>query len=506
MSFVTPPANPARRRFIRSVGLTAAGIGLSPRLTFGAEPASSARPNVLFILADQWRFSAFSHETDPLVQTPNFDRFAASGARFTRMHATNPVCTPNRSCILTSRFPHQHGMTRNNITLPPEEKCLAEPFAAAGYATHYIGKWHMDGPASPGFVPPGWRRRGFGTFEGFNRGHYYPQGAKYFTNEGKFVEPIEFESAYQTNLALDFMKRHRDGPFFCYLSWGPPHTPYRPRPEFDRFSKLAQLAYRPNVPTALRDAAPLQRELAGYYGLCETLDVEMGRVLRGLDELGLADNTLVVFSADHGDMQGSHGLYRKGKPQEESLHIPLFLRLPGRIRPGQKIPTLASSIDLMPTMTALCGLKSPSSCLGRDLSGAATGGSGPQVDSVYAMGAMRAEREMPAAPANPKRKAKKQAADAEAAEDESPGGEWRAVVTPTHKLVTNMSGKLQLWDLEKDPYELKNLAEERSATALKNDLLAKMKRWASDTGDPYPRVARMAADKYTDEQAAKARG
>src|SRR5688572_15348408 len=180
------PGDHSRRRFIRSVGLTAAGVGLSSRLAFGAEQTSAARPNVLFILADQWRFSAFSHETDPLVQTPNLDRFAASGARFTRMYATNPVCTPNRSCILTSRFPHQHGMTHNNLTLPPQEKCLAETFAAAGYATHYIGKWHMDGPARPGFVPPGWRRRGFATFEGFNRGHYYPQGAKYFTNEGKF--------------------------------------------------------------------------------------------------------------------------------------------------------------------------------------------------------------------------------------------------------------------------------------------------------------------------------
>src|SRR5689334_583418 len=134
------PTDSGRRDFIRSVGLTAAGLGLAPRLAFGAEAASAARPNVLFILVDQWRFSAFSHETDPLVQTPNLDRLAASGARFTRMYATNPVCTPNRSCILTSRFAHQHGMTHNNLMLPPQEKCLAEAFVDAGYATHYIGK------------------------------------------------------------------------------------------------------------------------------------------------------------------------------------------------------------------------------------------------------------------------------------------------------------------------------------------------------------------------------
>src|SRR5262245_48461200 len=97
----------SRRRFIRTVSLATAGVGLAPRFAGGAERPATTRPNVLFILADQWRFSAFSHETDPLVQTPNLDRLAASGARFTRMYATNPVCTPNRSCILTSRFAHQ---------------------------------------------------------------------------------------------------------------------------------------------------------------------------------------------------------------------------------------------------------------------------------------------------------------------------------------------------------------------------------------------------------------
>src|SRR6185295_1629976 len=188
----------------------------------------------------------------------NMDKLAASGARFTRMHAANPVCTPNRSCILTSRFSHQQGMTHNDIMLPPKERCLGETFHDAGYATHYIGKWHMDGGDKPGFVPPGWRRRGFETFEGFNRGHYYPSGAQYYSNDGKLIRPDVFESYYQSDLAINFMKQHKDRPFFCYLSWGPPHTPYRPPKEYDRFSKMAKLQYRPNVPEKLRDAAPLQ--------------------------------------------------------------------------------------------------------------------------------------------------------------------------------------------------------------------------------------------------------
>ena len=103
---------------------------------------------------------------------------------------------------------------------------MAEAFHDAGYATHYIGKWHMDGEDKPGYVPPGWRRRGFTTFEGFNRGHYYPRGAQYFTDAGKLLKPDVFESVYQTDLAIDFMKRQKDRPFFCYLSWGPPHSPW----------------------------------------------------------------------------------------------------------------------------------------------------------------------------------------------------------------------------------------------------------------------------------------
>ncbi|MGH7202731.1 MAG: sulfatase-like hydrolase/transferase [Planctomycetaceae bacterium] len=129
--------------------------------------------------------SAFGHGGDPVIETPHFDRFAKQGARFTRAYAANPVCTPNRSCLLTGRYAHQHGMIQNNLMLPPGERCLAESFRAAGYATEYIGKWHIDGEDKPGYVPRGWRRRGFETFKGFNRGHWYPTGARYFTDGGR---------------------------------------------------------------------------------------------------------------------------------------------------------------------------------------------------------------------------------------------------------------------------------------------------------------------------------
>lgn len=442
--------------------------------------AQTARPpNVLFILADQWRFSAFSHSTDPIVQTPVIDRLAAQGALFRRAYATNPVCTPNRSCIVTSRYCHQHHMVGNDIMLPPENTpCLGEAFHVGGYDTHYIGKWHMDGDERPGFVPHGWRRRGFETFEGFNRGHFYYESPT-FTNDGGPLPIDGFEPVGQADLAIRYMKAHRDKPFFCYLSWGPPHTPYNPPKGHRQYLEPgAKLEWRDNVPKEWRESDLGRKELGGYYGLCEALDAEMGRVLKFLDDSGLADNTIVVFTADHGDLHGSHNLTRKGKPEDESLHIPLIVRWPKRIAAGSKLDTLATSIDLMPTLIAMAGLEVPSRCEGRDLSAALVDGRPPQVDSVYTQGAMT-----------------------------NAAGQWRALVTPTHKLALYGNGETpKLFDLEHDPYEMTNLAGKREHAALERDLRAQLMKKAKETGDPFPAAAPKAKVLYTDEEAKRAQG
>ncbi|MEO7144535.1 MAG: sulfatase [Bryobacteraceae bacterium] len=481
--------------FLPPAAVRAAPCALSAGMAQAQQPT-----NVLFVLADQWRFSAFGHGGDPVVTTPTFDRFAQQGARFTRMYAANPVCTPNRSCIMTGRYSHQHGMTHNDIMLPPRERTIGHAFSAAGYATHYIGKWHMDGEEKPGFVPPGWRRRGFQTFEGFNRGHYYPTGAKYFTNGGELLHPDVYEPTYQTDLAISFLERNRNHPFYCYLSWGPPHTPYHPPKEWARYDP-EKLEWRPNVPAETRADAKTRKWVAGYYGLCSSLDHEMGRLLKALDDKNLAQNTLVVFTSDHGDMLGSHGLYFKSKPEEESLHVPLFMRLPGRIREKQLIPALASSIDLTPTILSICGLKPAAGVAGRDLSAAALGGPGPEIDSVYAEGMMRnSARVERLAPANA-------ASDGDRGPAGVSGGmEWRALVTRSHKLVVRADNQVAaLFNLEKDLYETKNLAGDQSVKALENELLARMRRWSKETGDPFPAASPAARAMYTDEEAARSR-
>lgn len=480
-----------RRTFLVTAAAASASVASSKLSGAGLSvPAGATQKptNVLFVLADQWRFSAFSHGGDPVVATPNFDRLAERGARFTRTYAANPVCTPNRSCILTGRYSHQHGMIFNDIMLPPREHTIAEVFSAAGYATHYIGKLHIDGKEMPGFVPPGWRRRSFQTFEGFNRGHWYPAGAQYFDNDGHLLKPDVYEPTYQTDLAIDFMKRNRNHPFFCFLSWGPPHQPYRPSKEWDIYDP-AKLDFRPNVPAEVRNDPRSRKWMAGYYGSCSALDHEMGRLVRFLDENGLADNTLLVFTSDHGDMLGSHGLYYKEKPEEESLHIPLYISMPGYIQAKQSISTLVSSIDLTPTILSLCGLRPHAGVTGKDLSGALFGRE-PKVDFIYAQGAMTAGKPR----------------SIDGSYGVMGGKEWRAFVTPTHKIVQTIDDKtVALFDLEKDPYEMKNLVGERSAATLGKNMLAQMRRWAKEVDDPFPQLSQPAKPIYTDEEAAQAR-
>ncbi len=466
-----------RRSFLASAAL---GAGTLPGAT------DQGRPNLLFVLADQWRHSAFGFGTDAVVRTPNFDRLASQGANWTRAYAANPVCTPNRACILTGRHSHQTGMIRNDLQLPPGETCWPDVFRSHGYATHYVGKWHLDGEGKPGFVPAGWRRRGFATFEGFNRGHVYhePWG---FDNHGESLDVRQrsdeepyYEPALQTDLAIEFMARHQEEPFACYLSWGPPHTPFRPPRSHDLYDRR-EIVLRTNVPEDQGGRAA--KELAGYYGLCESLDYQMGRIMTFLDESGLAANTLVVFSSDHGELAGSHGMYRKGQPEDESLHVPLLMRFPGRISEGSEPGALASSIDLMPTILSICGLPAQSSCVGRDLSGAVVSGTAvPSIDSLHCEGKVSSRKGAPGNANSPHQEP------------------WRTVVTDRYKLTvrSEFANVQSLYDMREDPFELRNLAGQPNARSVQADLVAELRDWAARTEDPFPARPASARTAYPD--------
>ena len=465
----------SRRGFLASAALAATPAGVS---------RGTHRPNVLFVLADQWRSSAFGFGTDGIVRTPHFDRLGRQGANWKRAFASNPVCTPNRACILTGRYSHQTGMIQNNLQLPPDEVCWPAVLRDAGYATHYVGKWHLDGEPKPGFVPPGWRRRGFDSFEGFNRGHVYHK-AWGFDERGRPIADLGaglpdpyYEPTLQTDLAIKFMRAHADQPFACYLSWGPPHTPFRPPGAFKVYAP-EEIVLRRNVPEEHQGRA--RKELAGYYGLCESLDHEMGRLMKFLDEAGLVDDTLVVFTADHGELAGSHGKYRKGEPESESLQVPLLMRLPGKIPQGGEPQTLINSVDLMPTLLSLCGLPPSPACAGRDLSGSIVlDGEATEVKSIYCEGKVANKASAPANANSPTQ------------------GPWRTIVTERHKLTVRAHyGKIGgLYDLRDDPFEMRNLAGTPDARKIQGALLEELRDWGRKTDDPFPVTPQSALPRY----------
>jgi arylsulfatase A-like enzyme len=431
-----------RRAFLQQ---TAAASLLNP-----ARAAATRTPNILFVLADQWRPQTLPSSGDRDLIAPNLAEFARQGTHFDRAYVSNPVCTPSRASILTGRFPHACRMPKNDLRLPAEERCIAAELKTAGYWTGYIGKWHLDGEERPGFVPPGPRRRGFDYWAAFNRGHSYFK-SEYYRDTPEPIRPGGFEPVYQTTLAIDFIRRNRANPFYLYLSWGPPHTPRTPPPDAPKYDPR-QFRLAENVPDEYR---PKAREgMAGYYGLCSALDVQFGRLMKALDEEKLADNTLVIFTADHGDMLGAHGLEFKDVPYEESARVPLLMRWPGRLKAGVHDDLLISNVDLMPTLLTLGGAKIPEAVEGRSLASPLFDRKGSRPDSVFSYGKLNTP------------------------------DEWRMVVRGWDKLVVDQAGKPKLlFNLRKDPFENTNLLAEPGNARTRDEMLAHLREWRKRIGD-----------------------
>ena len=429
------------------------------------------RPNLLILYPDQWRADALGCAGDPVVRTPHLDRLAREGLRCTHAFVANPVCTPSRASFMTGRYPHTTGVTHNEAPLPDGEVCFAELLVAAGYRTGYIGKWHLDGAARPGFVPPE-RRHGWQYWAAFNRGHRYYDGV-YFRDTPEALPAPGFEPDHQTDLAIGFLEEaasRREQPFCLLVSWGPPHTPLEP-PERHRATYApAAMPLPASVPPEVADRA--RQERAGYYGLCSALDDDVGRLLAALDRLDLAEDTLVLFTSDHGDSLGEHGLFRKTVPYDEATQVPCLWRWPGQIPAGATTDALCHSVDIAPTLLALCGAGVPARAQGHDLSAVVlTGGAGPR-RGVYLEG--QVGKGNPAwwngqAPVH-------QLAEA-----------WRALRTPRHLIATNLAGDVHLlFDLRADPLAMENLAGRPELATQQEALLAGLRAEARALDDPAP--------------------
>jgi arylsulfatase A-like enzyme len=311
-------------------------------------------PNILFILPDQWRAQAFGFAGDPNAKTPNLDRLQRQSVWFINAVAAVPVCCPTRASIMTGQRATTHGVFINDTPLSTNATTLAEVFRAAGYDTGYIGKWHLDGPERSAFIPPE-RHHGFEYWKAFECTHDYNHSF-FFGDTPERFKWNGYDAIAQTRDAQQFLLAHTNAskPFLLFLAWGPPHDPYDTAPE--RYREVFQpgkLKLRPNVPPAAEHRA--RKDLAGYYAHCAALDDCLGKLLTTLEETGLDQNTIVVFTSDHGDMLGSHGKYEKQKPFDESVRVPLLIRLPKSIgTKSRKLNAPINSEDIMPTLLGLC--------------------------------------------------------------------------------------------------------------------------------------------------------
>lgn len=424
----------------------------------------STQPNVVFVFGDQWRQQATGYAGDPNVQTPNIDALAARSVNFTHAMAGCPVCSPARACLLTGQRPLTHGVFVNDVSLQPRGPSIAQAFSSGGYDTAYIGKWHVDGHGRSSYIPPQ-RRLGFGYWKVLECTHDYNHSAYYAGDSDEKLFWDGYDAIAQTRDAQTYIREHAAGkPFLLMLSWGPPHAPYGTAPEeFQKLYDADAITLRPNVPDDLVSEA--RQWLAGYYAHCSALDACVGDLITTLRESGIEDDTVFVFTSDHGDMLGSQGHTKKQRPWEESIRVPFLLRYP-RL-PGwqaRQTDALIDTPDIMPTLLCLCGVAIPDSVEGLDFSAHIAGGEDPSDGSALILCVQ---------PFGQWTRAK------------HGGREYRGLRTKRHTYARDRDGPWLLYDNEADPYQLRNLVDEPEASGVWAELDQTLDRTLASQNDEF---------------------
>lgn len=491
-----------RRDFLKKMGVGVAAVTM-PKLA-GAADDAARKPNLLFVFADQMRKHALGFmNADPVI-TPNLDKFAENGLVFTNAVSSCPICTPFRAMLMTGRYPLTTGITSNcmpgtDLQMRADEICIGDVLKANGYQTGYIGKWHLEIPSLnkakhpvdsatdswDGWTPTGPRRHGFDFWYAYNSNssHFDPV---YWKDSPERIDIKQWSVEHETDIAIDFIRnRKKNKPFALFMSWNPPHTPYVAPEKYKALYKDKELPPRPNV----KPSNKYEKSHMPYFAAVTSCDDNFGRLLKALDNLGLTDNTIVVFTADHGEMMGSHGRFAKSIWYDESIGIPFMIRWPGRIKPRHEDMPFAV-YDFMPTLLGLMRLPIPNTVEATDYSKLMLGKKTQRPSSAFI-----------ASYGNPARllavgqKPSQWALQAE--EIRKKGIDWRTVGyrglrTKQYTYVVNRGPegknlKRLLYDNAKDPYQLNPV---KTTYANENPIMAKLdkelQRWLDKMNDPFP--------------------
>ncbi|MGH2562599.1 MAG: sulfatase-like hydrolase/transferase [Thermomicrobiales bacterium] len=445
----------------------------------------SERPNILLMIADDHRADALGAAAEPVVLTPTLDELAANGANIRQAHImggfVDAVCVPSRATLLTGTNPFRAssstrvGDSQGAQTLNPELAVLPAILRKAGYHTHAIGKWHNDKASFTTSFDNGTNLFFGGMIDHWQMPIYdfdpegvYPPEARHAGDR--------FSSELHADAAISFLREYRGrDPFFLYLAFAAPHDPrtapkayadlyipdaiplppnFLPRHPFDNGNMRVRdelLAPWPRTTEVVR------QHIADYYAMITHLDAQIGRVLAALAASEQADNTVVIYTADHGLAVGQHGLMGKQNLYAHSVRVPLLMRGPG-VPTGKRLHALASLADLFPTLCDLTGTPTPASVEGRSLVPVMTGKLAGVHERVHAV----------------HRDVQRMVHD----------GRWKLIRYYRSKEYGVGTDHLQLFDLAEDPWETRDMAADPAQASCLHRLAGDLAAWQQQVGDP----------------------
>jgi choline-sulfatase len=464
------------QRIIVLLTLCGAALVAAPRAA-GQTASQARRLNVISVVTDdqgRWSVGAYGNRES---RTPNMDRLAREGARFANAFVATPVCSPSRASFLTGKYGTQVGITdyiapneaAAGAGLPPGTVTWPGVLQQHGYRTGLFGKWHLGTRAQ--FHP---RRHGFDNFFGSLAGSFPPRDPK-LELDGKETQMKGAGSDLVMDEALRFIEGSRDRPFAALIHFREPHLPYTPMPEEDAalFRGLD-----PTIPPAKGlDAAQVKQFYRDYYAAVHAVDRNLGRLLRRLDELNLADRTIVLFTSDHGYNIGQHGIHTKGngfwiaggvqgpkRPNmwDTSITVPLLVRWPGVVRPGTVVTEHVSNIDTFASVLGMLGLQIPGGVRqeGMDFSPLLRGEKVAWRDAIFGLYDLH----------------------------NAGLAYMRMIRTGEWKLVRHHHANLldELYNLKDDPDETRNLYNQPAHRAARDELQRRLSAWQQAIDDPLP--------------------
>ncbi len=469
------------------------------------------RPNIVFVFPDQMRVHTLGFLGKEPVITPHLDKFSKVSMVFTNAVSNAPVCSPFRAMLFSGKYPVSNGVVTNTtslaagfgIELKTDERCWSDILNANGYSLGYIGKWHLDAPNEPyldcynnkgdvkwnEWCPPE-RRHGFdfwyayGTYDRHMNPLYWSTHAA----RDSFHIVNQWGPGHEADMAIKYINnadgsyRDNDSPFALVVAMNPPHMPYSQVPlqyvaMYDSMEQYIDTLYnQPSVPdSASKWGKYYRKHIKNQLAMVTGVDEQFGRIMHALKEKGLEKNTIVIFTSDHGDCLGKHGMISKSNPYEEAWNIPFMIRWPEQIKQGVD-DYLLSIPDIFPTLLELSGLKSdiPEDVEGMSFAPLLTGGDidRPTSQLYFMMGGQLSKRDR---------------SQVITSFDNLKIGE-RGVRTHRYTLYLDRykqdSTNIWLWDRETDSYMMKNIAEQNPGLVEKL-IEEELRPWLRKTNDPW---------------------